>query len=139
MRRSTIISSLLLGSSLAVGGFTLTPSFAGETRTVQSGERQWLSIQKILDKLETAGYRDFEEIERERGGYEVRATDRNGERIKLYVNPQTGDITDQRVNGKHAGADDNRRQRGSSFADCNERRCRDDLPSKTTPPASAAK
>lgn len=145
MRLSTIISSLLLGGSLAVGGFMLTPSFAGDVRmaqagrTAQTGERQWLSIQKVLDKLEAAGYRDFEEVEREHGYYEIRALNRNGERTKLYVNPQSGNIMDQAGRGKRDKADDDRRQRGSAFADCNERRCRDDLPQKTMPPAPAAK
>ena len=138
MRCSTIISSLLLGSSLAVGGFVLAPSFAGDVRMAQAGrtapagERQWLSIQKVLDKLKAAGYRDFEKIEREHGNYEVRATNRNGERTKLYVNPQSGDIVDQVSRGKRDKADG---QRGTAFVDCNERRCRDDLPQKPVPPA----
>lgn len=142
MRRSTIISSLLLGGSLAVGGFMLAPSFADDVRTAQvgrtaqAGERPWLSIQKVLDKLEAAGYRDFEKIEREHGNYEIRAVNRNGERTKLYVNPQTGDIVDQASRGKRDKADG---QRGGAFADCNERRCRDDLPQKTMQPAPAAK
>lgn len=117
----------------------LTPSFAGDIRTAQAGERPWLSIQKVLDKLEAAGYRDFEEIEREHGYYEVRALNRNGERTKLYVNPQSGNIVDQAGRGKRDKADDDRRQRSSAFADCNERRCRDDLPQKTMSPAPAAK
>lgn len=137
MKRSTMISSLLLGASLAVGGFMLAPSFAGDFRTTPADERPWLPMQKIIDKLEAAGYRDIEKIEREHGSYKVRATNRNGERSKLYVSPQTGDIVDRSSQDK---ASDDRRQRGNAFAifsDCNKRRCRDDQSQKTTPPVPA--
>jgi len=119
----------------------LAPSFAGEIRGAPTAERQWLSIPQIHEKLEAAGYRNVEKIERERGGYEARATDRDGERIKLYVNPQSGEIVDQRRNGKHARRDGEGRQRDAGAAtECNKRRCRDDLPktpATTTAPAAA--
>jgi hypothetical protein len=100
MKHSTLLVSLALGSALAVAGALLAPSFAGEHRADPAAERQWLSIAQIHDKLQAAGYRNVEKIERERGGYEVRATDPKGERIKLYVNPQTGEIMSQRGDGK---------------------------------------
>lgn len=126
MKLSTILSSLALGSSLAFGSIALSPSFAGESRTAPAGERQWLSIPQVHEKLEAAGYRNVEKIEREHGGYEARATDRNGERIKLHVNPQTGEAIDQRNPGKRitVASDEGRRD----SANCNKRRCRDDLP-----------
>ncbi|MDP1611767.1 MAG: PepSY domain-containing protein [Sulfuritalea sp.] len=135
MKRSTVISSIILASALAVGGGLPTPSFAGESRTAPAGERQWLSIPQVHEKLEAAGYRDIEKIERERGGYEARATDRNGERIKLYVNPQTGALLDRRAG--RGFKDGDQRQRDS--ADCNKRRCRDDLPQKAATATPAAK
>ena len=139
MRRSITISSLALGSTLAVGSFMLTPSFAGDKRTAQAGERQWLSIQKILDKLEAAGYRDFEKIEREHGDYEVRAPIATANGPSSMSIRRAATSLDQAGRGKRDKADDDRRQRGSAFADCNERRCRDDLPQKIMPPAPAAK
>lgn len=136
MKRSTMISSFALVGALAVGGGLLAPSFAGESRTAPAGEKQWLTIPQVHQKLEAAGYRNIEKIERERGGYEARATDRNGERVKLYVNPQTGELLDRR-SGKRAtdGSD----KQGRQAADCNERRCRDDLPPKAEVPAPATK
>jgi hypothetical protein len=135
MKLATMISSIALTGALALGGAALAPSFAGEHRMPAAGERQWLSIPQVHEKLAAAGYRQIEKIERERGGYEVRATDRNGERIKLYVNPQTGEIMDRGSHGKRARYDGDDKRRNS--ADCNERRCRDDLPPKpaTTAPA----
>ena len=105
MKRSTLLVSLALGSALAVAGALLAPSFAGEHRADPVAERQWLSIAQIHDKLQAAGYRNVEKIERERGGYEVRATDPKGERIKLYVNPRTGEIMHQRGDGKRIAGD----------------------------------
>lgn len=136
MKRSTMISSFVLVGALAVGGGLLAPSFAGESRTAPASEKQWLTIPQVHQKLEAAGYRNIEKIERERGGYEARATDRNGERVKLYVNPQTGELLDRR-SGKRAtdGSD----KQGRQAADCNERRCRDDLPPKAAVPAPATK
>jgi hypothetical protein len=125
MKLTTLLSSLAVGSMLLVGNF----ASAGESRSA-AGERQWLSIGQIHDKLEAAGYRQIEKIERERGSYEARATDRNGERIKLHLNPQTGEIIDQRSRGKH--------DRGDA-ADCNKRRCRDDLPQKAVGAVPAAR
>ena len=136
MKRSTMIFSFVLVSALALGGGLLAPSFAGESRMAPAGERQWLTIPQVHQKLEAAGYRNIEKIEREHGGYEVRATDRKGERIKLYVNPQTGELLDQSA-GKRARDGSVASQRGS--ADCNQRRCRDDLPQNTANPVPAAK
>jgi len=135
-----MISSIALGSAFAVGGAMLAPSFAGENRTAPAGERQWLSIPQIHEKLEAAGYRQIEKIERERGGYEARATDRQGERIKLYINPQTGEIIDRGSHGKRAnGAQGTSGDSRRNSADCNERRCRDDLPQKPAPITPAPK
>lgn len=138
MKRSTLLTSLVLGGTLAIGAAWLVPTFASENRTGTEGERQWLSIPQVHAKLEAAGYRHIEKIERERGGYEVRATDRNGERVKLYLNPQTGDSMNQRGDGKRLGNRDGEGGRVSS-ANCSERRCRDDLPPKPVGPASAAR
>lgn len=138
MKFATMISSIALAGAFAVGGAMLAPSFAGENRTAPAGERQWLSIPQIHQKLEAAGYRQIEKIERERGGYEARATDRQGERIKLYINPQTGEIIDRGSHGKRArGAQGTSGDSRRNSADCNERRCRDDLAQKPVPTAPA--
>ena len=136
MKPATILSFLTVLGTLAAGGVLLAPSFAADGRQVTPGERQWLSIPQLHDKLEAAGYRHIEKIERERGGYEVRATDRTGERVKLYVNPQTGEVSDQRGHGKRMrdGGDEGRRD----SADCNKGRCRDDLPQKPATATPAA-
>ncbi len=114
MRIRIIAVSFGLCAALLAGGWLLAPSFAGEGRT---GERAWLSIGQVHEKLEAAGYRSVEKIEREHGVYEARATDSNGARLKLSINPQTGEVLSQK-----------RKHDAPTSADCNKRRCRDDLP-----------
>jgi hypothetical protein len=113
-------------AAIAIGTFAVS-SVAQSNPPAGS---QWLSIPQVVDKLDAAGYRNIEKVERERGSYEVKATDRNGQRVKLYLHPQTGEIMDRQ------GRDARRDRYGRNDApndprnapDCNERRCRDDLP-----------
>ena len=114
-------------------------SHAQDVRSANTDKVKWLSIPEVHARLESAGYRNIEKIERERGSYEVKATDQAGRRIKLYVHPQTGEVIDQRKRDvkrdKYDGGYAKSNQRNS--ADCNERRCRDDLPQTgTIQPAS---
>ncbi|HEX5804460.1 MAG TPA: PepSY domain-containing protein [Azospira sp.] len=119
------------------GGLALAPSFAGEPRTPPAAAG-WLSIPQVHDRLEAAGYRNIEKIERERGGYEVRATDRNGARIKLHLDAQSGAVLDRRFRDGHEDeAREDSRRRSRDGVDCSKRRCRDDLPPATaTSPAA---
>lgn len=139
----TLITASLMAIA-AIGLFTTT-LYAQGNRTAQAANTGWLSIPEVHARLESAGYRNIEKIEREHGSYEVKATDRNGQRMKLYVHPQTGEVISQRgrdskrdsKRDKSASDDSKSSQRNS--ADCNKRRCRDDLPLAGTPRPAAAK
>lgn len=124
--------TLNMFAAIAIGLFAAAAS-AQDNRPAGS---QWLSIPQVVDKIEAAGYRNIEKIERERGSYEAKATDRNGQRVKLYLHPQTGEIMERQ--GRDARRDRYGRNDAPNdprnTADCNERRCRDDLPQ----PAGAA-
>ncbi len=134
MRTTTLLSALALGAGLVAGGASLAPVFAGDSRPASVSERQWLSIPQIHDKLVSAGFSNIEKIEREDGVYKARATNRNGERVKLYLNPQTGEFVDRQ---KHKSSRD-KQNRGAysqdprNSPDCTKRRCRDDLPNPST-------
>lgn len=121
--------TLTVASLLVTVAFSIS-SHAQDARSASSDRVKWLSIPEVHSKLESAGYRNIEKIERESGSYEVKATDQTGRRIKLYVHPKTGEVIDQRhrdvKHGKYDGGYAKGNQRNS--ADCNERRCRDDLP-----------
>jgi hypothetical protein len=134
--------SLMLGAGLLAGGFALAPSFAGETRPAPAAERQWLSIGQVHQKLEAAGFRNVEKIEREHGVYEARATDRNGARVKLTINPQTGEVTERnehRKRDREGASGDGRQREGNASVECNKRRCRDDMPQSPAAAQPAAK
>lgn len=129
MRTSKIALSLALVAAIGLGGVLLIPSFAAD-RSAESNDRQpWLSLAEILTRLEKAGYRNIEKIEREHGNYEARATDTNGQRVKLYINPRTGEVTDRRERGdrRENGYRDGTKD-GQPAGEGNRRRCRDDLP-----------
>lgn len=128
MRKTTLLSLAGLGAALLAGGVFLAPSFAQDKPARLVGEQTWLSIPQLAAKLDAAGFRNIEKIEREHGGYEVRASNRDGKRVKLYLDPRTGEI-----NPRHGNRHDDKEMHGDSEgrsgnADCNERRCRDDLP-----------
>jgi len=134
---------LTITALLAIVFFSMS-SHAQEVRSANTDKARWLSIPEVHARLESAGYRHIEKIERESGSYEVKATDQAGRRIKLYVHPQTGEVIHQRQRdfkrdqyNTHDGGYAKNNQRNS--ADCNERRCRDDLPQPGNPQPAAGK
>jgi len=58
---------------------------------------QQLTIRDIYDRVEAAGYRDIREIEWDHGRYEVKASNAQGQRVKLYVNASTGAVESTRI------------------------------------------
>ena len=117
--------------------FVSVSSHAQDVRSAKNDTARGLSSPDVAARLESAGYRNIEKIEREGGSYEVKAADQAGRRIKLYVHPQTGEVIDQRQRDKYDGGHAKSNQRSS--ADCNERRCRDDLPQPGTIQPAAGK
>lgn len=130
--RTLIVTSLII-TFLIAAGFPATTPYAQDTRAGTADKTRWLSIPEVHTRLESAGYRNIEKIEREGGSYEIKAMDRNGQRVKLYVHPQTGEVMNRRYrDAKHDKYDKSdssyARNNPRNSADCNERRCRDDLP-----------
>ena len=117
--------------------FVSVSSHAQDVRSAKNDTARWLSIPEVAARLESAGYRNIEKIEREGGSYEVKATDPAGRRMKLYVHPQTGAVIDQRQRDRDDS--DHARNGQRSSADCNERRCRDDLPQQGAARPAAGK
>jgi hypothetical protein len=117
--------SLAVCILLAVTG--LAPACADDKASERMASNAALSVPQVLQKLDAAGYRHIDKIQLKRDNYEVRTTGRDGERIKLHVNAQTGSILgqrDTRKSGEHSGG-----MVQKLMGNCNERRCRDDLAS----------
>lgn len=56
-----------------------------------------LTVRDVYDRMEAAGYRDIREIEWDHGRYEVKASNAQGARVKLYVNATTGAVENTRT------------------------------------------
>lgn len=94
MRTSTLLAALFLSTCVIAGGALLTPAFAQSqpSPSTLSGA-QWLTVAQIHDRVEAAGYRDIEKIEREDRYYEVKASTADGRRVELYLDPVTAEVT----------------------------------------------
>ncbi len=100
MRATTLIATLALTAGIIGAGAAIAPAFAQTTApagtpataTAPAAQSNWMSLKDVQTKLEAAGYTDFREIEREKNKYEVKATDPQGQRVELDVDPVTGDV-----------------------------------------------
>ena len=99
------LAALAIGASALVAGTavqaqTAAPAPAAPAATTPAATTPaapMLTIRQVYDKMEAAGYRNISEIERSRKhGYEVKAYDPQGQRVKLYVDPQSGAVTRSR-------------------------------------------
>ena len=92
--RYAIAAALLAGfTGLAVHQATLAeeaPAVREEGATTAAGTG--LSAKEIITALEGQGYTDFREIEREGSSYEVKARDRDGRFVEVYVSAETGQV-----------------------------------------------
>ncbi len=108
MRATTLIATLALSGGLIGAGAAIVPAFAqnapattpaatitpaaATTAAATTAQSNWMSLKDVQTKLEAAGYTDFREIERDKDKYEVKATDPQGQRVELDVDPVTGEV-----------------------------------------------
>ena len=95
MRATTLIATLALTGGIIGAGAMFVPAFAqnaATATTTTTTQANWMTTEQVQTKLQAAGYRDFEKIERDSNKYEVKATDAQGRRVELDVDPVTGDI-----------------------------------------------
>lgn len=114
MKTSHVIFAALI-SAAAIGGnaFAASSTDAGAKATATS--EKWLTIPAIYDKVTAAGYSDINEIERGRDGYQIKATGPEGERVKLFVDPLSGEVLD--VKAKKHKSDKPRSERTDAKRD----------------------
>ncbi len=82
--------------ALVLVALALTLAVAGEANASDESrdatpKAAWLAKDAIKSKLSDLGY-SVRKIEAEDGGYEVTATDKEGKKVELKVNPVTGEI-----------------------------------------------
>ena len=99
-RIQNTLAALAIGASALVAGTAAHAQAAAPAATAPAAvapAAPMLTIRQVYDKMEAAGYRNISEIERSsKHGYEVKAYDPQGQRVKLYVDPQSGAVTRSR-------------------------------------------
>ncbi|HJV76234.1 MAG TPA: PepSY domain-containing protein [Noviherbaspirillum sp.] len=92
MRTSRLFSILAISAGLIGGSALLSPAFSQSGTPAISYAQSDLSMAQVEVLMMAAGYGNIDKIERERTAFEVNASDKNGARVQLYVDPQTGGI-----------------------------------------------
>jgi hypothetical protein len=101
MKTSHAIFAIVLSTATLAGtSFAASPTDTNTQATTQA--ENWLKIPAIYDKVIAAGYSDINDIEREKDGYEIKARNADGVRVKLYVDPMTGEVLDSRTKSDKA-------------------------------------
>lgn len=118
MRTSQILSSLVVASAFATGVATLVPAVAQTSQPPAAAvdaapTGQPLTIVQVLNQLEAAGYRNIQKVEARRNGFEVYATNREGQRVELDVDRITGQVKRSSVEDED---DKDRSSKGSRSA-----------------------
>lgn len=95
-------ASLLAGLSMgAIAQSAPTAPAAATAATAPQAaskvQQPSLNIRQIYDRLDAAGYRELKEIEWSDGRYEVKGTNAQGERVKLEVDGNTGEVLRSRT------------------------------------------
>ena len=85
------ILALAMGAALTLG------IAQAQTQTPPPANAPQLTVRDIYDRVEAAGYRDIRGIEWDDGRYEVKASNAQGQRMKLYVNARSGVIEHTRA------------------------------------------
>ena len=84
MKKALAASIMLLSAVVAI------PAYAEENGRCSSVPKEkWLTQDAAKAKLAELGY-DVRSIKAEHGCYEAKAVDKNGVRLEIYVNPETG-------------------------------------------------
>lgn len=79
--------------SLMLSGLTPKTASAHEEAAARAQPRpDEIPLSDIIRGLEDQGYRDFREIERVHGHYEITARDARGKRATVFGNPVTGKV-----------------------------------------------
>lgn len=94
-RRLLLAASALSALTLGIAQAQPAPSASAPAQAASPAAPQ-LTIRDIYDRMEAAGYRDMREIELDNGRYEVKARNAQGERVKLYVNANSGAVERER-------------------------------------------
>lgn len=86
MRKLVLATSVLITVLSAGSAFAEDDAYCGN-----APRDQWIGREAIKTKVTAMGY-DVRRVKPDDGCYEVRATDKNGAKAELYLNPVTGEV-----------------------------------------------
>jgi Peptidase propeptide and YPEB domain len=87
-----LLASAAFGLGIVQGAFAQTdqPVRASGQEAAQAAPA--IPMEQVLAQLKAEGYGEIYEIEREHNRYEVKARDREGRRVELYLDAATGKV-----------------------------------------------
>lgn len=91
MHTRTLIATLVIATGALAASAVVAPGFA-QTQAAAQATAPTLNIAQVHARLEVAGYREIDEIERKRDHYEVKALSADGRRVELKVDPATAEV-----------------------------------------------
>jgi hypothetical protein len=92
------IAAVALGAGIAgaalASGERYDSRGAGEAAAERTrlGGAAGMDLEEAIAKLQGAGYRDIREVEREPGGWAVKARDADGRRVEVHIGARTGEL-----------------------------------------------
>ena len=81
----------------AVFAVALSASSVTVAHTADELGPDWMPAQQVLEKVLNSGYTDISKIEAEDGQWEGEGM-KNGQKMKFYADPKTGEITSEKPN-----------------------------------------
>jgi len=103
---------LALAALATIGAGLALPAYADDDDREKGRDRgemikvdpaNILPIEDILGKVKAAGYQNIREIKLKHGAYVVKAETAEGERARIVLNVETGEVVEQKTRKKDCG------------------------------------
>ena len=96
-KREDILKKLPIRPLIPVAALFMAPAvMAADATCPETPKADWLRPEEVQVRLQSQGL-EVKRVKREGSCYEVRAKNREGQRIEAYVNPTTAAIVKQKV------------------------------------------
>ena len=88
--------NILLTTALtAFTGFYALTGFAADEPAVKKAAQNWMPIAEVIQQVEAQGFTDIRSIERDDGGYKIKALNAEGKFVRLQLNRENAQIEKQ--------------------------------------------
>lgn len=77
---------------LSLTGIQLAASEESDSNGAQASKGERLSVPQVAQRVSEQGYTDITEVELEDGNYEIKARDKEGRWVEIYVDGRTGKV-----------------------------------------------